>query len=435
MNTVPALYQTKEGQVIEAPPATIFGGRGRPYTWWNDGQEVPVELVRERQNEPDLPQQSQVVSEVSNGHSSPTTLSQGSGNSSPAFVEKRGDELAGTEIETIETLPLLGKYGYVGQETSTLVSAYPKVGKTSLTTECIRDWAGLGHRILVFTEEPDIAWRLRFKDEAKPLWEGVAFVFAMNVDPKTLMGRMREGLEDIVVVDTARAVFGIRDENDNAEVSRKVSPWIAEARSQNKTLVVLHHANKAGGDHGRGISGGHALFASFDAALEIDRVPGSPRRRLIKGYARLLTPTDLIYERQEDGSLRALGDAADVTRDEVRERVQDALDAEYKSRKEIIAGLADPKPSYELVRSVLSDLVSDGRAERVPLEDKQGATYKWRKPQLPEASPIGGSSSNGSTIHFHPPCEICEEPCSFEDSEGRRIHPACATSPASAVKR
>lgn len=331
--------------------------------------------------------------------------------------QAQGDELASAEIVALPTLPLLGREGYVGKGTATLIAAYPKVGKTTLLAAILAEWASAESPVLVLTEESRLAWEIRLQGAPREVWSYVRFVGAMNAEPSDLLELFTAAPEPTIVVDTARAVFGFRDENDNSDVARKVSPWIAAARERGRTFVVLHHGNKAGGDHGRGISGGHALFGLFDAALEIERVPGVANRRLVRGYARLLTPQDFIYERDEvTGVLGALGDADNVKRDHVRARVEAVLTVEWATRKEIIAELDEPKPGGELVRQVLNDLVSDGEAERDPVEDKAGTTYKWRSltaeshaPNLPTTAPsIGGRSGSGGENGSKPPVSTTE---------------------------
>lgn len=374
--------------------------------------------------EPHLPPGKPVVSQVA---TSPTTLRKNPGKSGSLLLERSGADLASADISSIDTLPLLGVRGYIGLLLATLIVAFPKVGKTTLVLELLREWLGLGYRVLVFTEEPEIAWQLRLREMAGD-WSKVRFVFAMNADPNELLGRMQEGDEEIVIVDTVRPVFGIDNENDNSETARKVAPWLADCRRLNKTLVALHHMTKAGGDHGRGISGGHALFASFDTALEIERVPGISNRRLVKGYARLLTPEDLLYQREDDGSLTSLGEAKAVTHDEVVKRVESVLSETWQNRTEIGESLAEPPVGKEMIRRALGELVDKGVAERDPAEDKRGATYKWRiLPTSPTTALTKGgrSGQDGSTLEVSKsfdsppantkPCSSCGEPTFSSD--------------------
>ncbi len=318
----------------------------------------------------------------------------GGGRSGSGLREWTGREVVAREFSELELLSL-GGHPCIARDTATLIASYPKTGKTKLIRASVGLWRQQGFSILFFTEEGERAWHERLKTDGDE-WADVRFVETMNEPPTQLLARMSNGSEDIVVVDTARHAFGMKDENDNAEVARKSAPWIAAARAAGKTLVVSVHENKAGGEHGRGISGGHALFGAFDAAFEIQRVPGAPTRRLVRGWARLFDAPEFIYEQQEDGSLLALGDASAVERSQVRDRVADLLGDERETRKEIMEKLETPRPSYEQLRRALEDLVRDGIAERDPAEDGPGKTYRWRltQPHLQPPLSIGGRSGS-----------------------------------------
>jgi hypothetical protein len=294
------------------------------------------------------------------------------------LVEIRGSELVNARTPALETLPLLGARGYIGVQTSTLIAAYPKVGKTTLLREMLEEWAREGHEVLVLTEEPQMAWELRLFEADPELWDRVVFVPCLGVATEALLERAGAGAEDVVVHDTLRSVVRFTDETNNAEVATAVNPWIALAREGDKTFVALHHTTKSAAEHGKGIAGGHALFGVFDAALEVLRMAESPTRRRIRCYARLLNPPELAYEL--DGTrLRSLGDAGQVHRADVRNEVRGLVGTEkWATVNEVRAELDDPKPSARLLREVMGELVSAGALERDPRQDKRGATYKYR---------------------------------------------------------
>lgn len=278
---------------------------------------------------------------------------------------------------------------------STLIAAYPKTGKTTILRHAVGSWRRADLSVVIFTEEDINHWHRRVKSEGRE-WDDVAIVPMMNEDPAALLAELKVRPEEIVLVDTGRHAFGIRDENDNAEAARKSAPWIAETRAAGKTLVVAVHENKAGGEHGRGISGAHALFGAFDAAFEIQRVAGAPNRRLVRGWSRFLDPSEFFYERDEDGTIRTLGDASAIKRDEVKLSCLSVLGEEWSTRKELMAAMPQPHPSFEQLRRALSDLVFEGSAERDPAEEKAGVTYRWRsiQPHLQQPLSIGGRSGS-----------------------------------------
>jgi predicted ATP-dependent serine protease len=73
--------------------------------------------------------------------------------------------VAATEIasqaENVQWIPLLGVDGYIGRELTTLLSAEPKTGKTTLLLHAVRDWVSCGQRVVWFSEESRSAWKQR----------------------------------------------------------------------------------------------------------------------------------------------------------------------------------------------------------------------------------------------------------------------------------
>ena len=343
--------------------------------------------------EPNVQPTTPVVGQVSEPNVPP--LIRGGGRSGQVLREWTGADVAAMEFGDIEFLTFVDVPCIV-KGTATLISSFPKVGKTTGARLSLPRWRREGHSVIYFTEESDRTWHERLKD-ASPEWADVRFIETLHRSPAELVARMNRATEDIVVVDTARHCFGVLQENDNGEVARKAAPWIAGAREAGKTLIVLVHDNKAGGDHGRSISGGHALLGAFDAALVIDRVNGAPMRRSVKGWARLFQVPEFLYEMREDGSLVSIGDAAAVELAEVTARAADVLTEDLRSRKEIMADLDEPRPSFEQLRRALSDLVREGVAQRDPAEDRKGATYKWRAAQPHLQPPLSKGGRSGST--------------------------------------
>jgi hypothetical protein len=93
-------------------------------------------------------------------------------------------------------------------------------------------------------------------------------------------------------------------EADNSEIAAQVTPWIEAARSTNKTFLRMHHETKAGGEHGRGLAGGHALLGVFDRWRSRSTGPVSaPNRRKVTGLGRLDPVEDFYYE-LVDGEVR-----------------------------------------------------------------------------------------------------------------------------------
>jgi predicted ATP-dependent serine protease len=277
----------------------------------------------------------------------------------------------------LDYLPLLGQDGYLVRGWSHLLAGYPRSGKTELLAACCRDWLAMGERVLYSTEEPRSIWQQRLA-RAGCSWTGMQIVFALGAKPADLLARAQRGEEGIVVVDSIRnlGLLGA-DENDNAALARAVSPWIQAMRGH-KTLVLTHHSRKGNGEHGEGIAGGHALLGLVDIALELRYDPAASRR-LVRAYARLIQPAELMYERRQDGSMQAIGSPESVGINEVRKRVREAIDDEWLKISEVCQRLGEPQPSLRQVRNALQAEAEAGTLERDPPHDCKGKTVLWRR--------------------------------------------------------
>ncbi len=289
----------------------------------------------------------------------------------------------------IEYLPLLGSPGYIAKGWSTLVAAYPKAGKTELLARLCQAWTG--EHILYVTEEPESIWAARLH-RLPGDWRHVRLLFGLGLDPAAILARIKSGTESVVIVDTVRNLLGLQDETNNSEVARVLAPFVAAARAGNKTLILLHHVRKGGGEHGEGITGGHAFLGIVDVGLEILREQNlGENRRRIRGWGRLFPIEEAVYELGPDGTMTLLGSPKAVEHGAVKERVLAILGGEWRTRKELLDDLEDPKPAMEQLRLALNALVTDGVVERDPAEEKRGATYRYRlvtKPDLPRTHPM-----------------------------------------------
>jgi predicted ATP-dependent serine protease len=296
------------------------------------------------------------------------------------------DEVDAAELATSEEtyhldyLPLLAQHGYMVRGWSHLIAGYPRTGKTELVTACCRDWLQLGESVLYLTEEPRLIWQARLS-RAPDAWGGMRLVFGLGTEPSALWARARTGKENIIVVDAIRNLGLVGpDENDNTALARSLTPWVRMARDGGKTLILMHHDRKGGGDHGQAIAGGHALLGIVDIALEL--LPDtSPSRRLIRARARIIQPAEMMYERREDGTLRALGDPGAVGVAEVRRRVLDVVEGEWLKTAEVRDRLDEPRPSLPMVREALGAEAKAGTIERdPPLSEATatGKTHRWR---------------------------------------------------------
>lgn len=279
----------------------------------------------------------------------------------------------------LDYLPLLEQSEFIVKGWCTLVAGYPKAGKTELVVRLCHAWGE--ERILYITEEPESIWCARLAGLPDG-WGHVTLLFGLGVEPAVLLEEIHASDATVVVIDTVRNLLRLRDETDNSEVARVLTPVIVACRGAGQTLVLLHHIRKGGGEHGEGITGGHAFLGIVDAALEITRDQNlGKHRRKVRGWGRVAPIPELVYELGEDGTMRALGDPRQVSLEAVKERALEVLGEEWAKTRELLGALDEPRPSDRQFREALKALVAEGRVERDPAEVRRGATYQYRLPQ------------------------------------------------------
>ncbi|MEX0650185.1 MAG: bifunctional DNA primase/polymerase [Candidatus Andersenbacteria bacterium] len=294
-------------------------------------------------------------------------------------------------LKPVESLPVLGRSGFLPEGWCILVAGAPKAGKTELIVAALQDWR---KPILFISEEPEVVWARRLSEGEKN-WEEIKLdiAFYIGIGSHSVAKFITETSAEVVIIDTVRNVIGGYDENDNSQVAAAINPVIKAARANNKTLILLHHMRKGGGDNGEGISGGHALFGAVDVGLEITRNGTAKNQRILKGWGRIFEIPELLYERTEEGNLIALGAPQEVSLNSVKKRACEALyHDEWQSVKEILNRLGDPKPSDEQLRVALKELALAGEVLRDPdisVGKKQGKGQKWKLPADPTSNDQG----------------------------------------------
>ena len=117
-------------------------------------------------------------------------------------------------------------------------------------------------------------------------------------------------------------------------------------------------------------------------ALVVKRDEHKKNRRKVEAFARLIEPPEMIYELEENGTMRSLGDPASLQLADVVERVRAVVGDEWEKTSEIREVLGDPLPSLPHVRDALNDLAAKGKVERdPPISDSHSRGYvvKWRR--------------------------------------------------------
>jgi hypothetical protein len=296
--------------------------------------------------------------------------------------------------------------GCVARAGTTLFSALPKVGKTTVLAHALKalerggDFCGLSvskGAVLYVTEESEARWAER--RDAIGLGDHVDFQVRPFLARPTLerWGAFLDHLlavldkkpADLVVFDTLSNLWPVTNENDAAEVGAALMPLHA-LTAKGVAVLLVHHLRKSDGPEGTGARGSGALSAFVDTVLELRRYDADnrgDRRRLLTGYSRCEgTPEDFVIELAADGSgYTAQGDKQGVAGRELREAILKVLPA--KAPGLTAEEVAERLPEEDTVRrrTLLAELRRG--AEATPPDWKRegegvkGSPYThWRKP-------------------------------------------------------
>jgi hypothetical protein len=153
-------------------------------------------------------------------------------------------------------------------------------------------------------------------------------------------------------------------------------------------IAIVHHDRKSGGEGGRAIRGGGAIFALVDQALMLETGSTATQRRLkIEGRYKGDVPSELVLD-FEDGHYVCRGTPEDRDHAARMAKVCDVLPSSgdgftIREAAAAVAGL-----SYGIARNVLEDLHAGGRATRSGT-GKRGSPFRYARviPTEGEASP------------------------------------------------
>jgi len=273
-----------------------------------------------------------------------------------------------------------------------VLAAFMKVGKSTLVYDLLiaiaqgREFLGYPTErcpvlLLAVEEHPgDVGRRLR-KFGLGP--DDPVHVFAGRLDNSPAnLAALREYIVKhqirLMVVDTLSRFWTASEENDNREVVRQISPLLDMARETGCAIVLVHHEGKAGGQEGRGIRGGSALFALVDQALMLNRRQGgNTNQRILKALGRYAeTPPELIIA-LDGGEHVALGKAEDLDWASQQAKVRGVLCEEPQGRRAIAeaAGLS-LRATDEALKALGDEVVREGAG-------KKGDPHTFRLPGAP----------------------------------------------------
>ncbi len=277
----------------------------------------------------------------------------------PALAANREPTKRFPFLGEIEKSPFLEGRSYI-------IVALSKMGKTALTIRVVLDWTD--QKILWITEESRRTWEdrsLKLKLEGKGT--NVMLCHAMGMAVKDIERVVNQTEWDVLVIDTLK-VLQIPDENDTAEVMKRLRPFLAKQQEEDKLTIFLHHSRKAGGAYGLAGAGSHAFIAAVDTELEIAPYKQTNQRRLSGRGRDDVEP--LVYM-LEDGKMTVVQKVGSIS-----EQLMEVLTSEWQSTKELAEAL-DPEPKD--AGRALKALAALGRIERNPPKGGQGTTFYWRR--------------------------------------------------------
>ncbi len=192
-----------------------------------------------------------------------------------------------------------------------------------------------------------------------------------------------------VILDTLPRFWSVYDENNNAQVMREVSPFLDLARETGAVVILLHHERKSGGDDGRSIRGGSALFGIVDQALMLDRRQGgTPTQRVLRALGRYDdTPGEVFLDLAGD-EYRRLGTSEELSREAKETKVWAALSSVEARDVPTIAQEAKlpEKETRKILEALETRVIREG-------EGKKGSPYTYHRAMansiLPQSHPIG----------------------------------------------
>jgi hypothetical protein len=300
---------------------------------------------------------------------------------------------------------------YIPEGALVVLASYPKVGKTTWIFALIvavatgKTFMGFatcqGPVLLLSVEEHRREVKARLlRFGARP--DAAIYVHAAPLDHDAnvfsrIAAFIREHQIRLVVLDTLGSFWQISDENNNAEVERRLRPWRDLAHVTNCAVVLIHHERKIKGSGGREIRGGSALLGGVDQALLLDhRRGGSRSQRVLRATGRYDdTPKELILE-LVGNDYAALGTADELSGEAVVDTVASALSGEWQG---IPAIATVTRMHGGQVRRALETLRKRGQAERAGA-GKKGDPYTYRRrPDAfrPQGQPRGKKSKSNST--------------------------------------
>src|SRR5262249_20177387 len=132
---------------------------------------------------------------------------------------------------------------------------------------------------------------------------------------------------------------------------------------------------KSGGEDGRGIRGGSAVFGAVDQAILLERLVGEPsNKRLLKTIGRYDTTPEIIIELYEN-DYETVGTPAELNDAGRTEKVKAALTTDFETVEAIMKKAGVSRWACD---KALKTLLDGGEAERT-VPSKKNDPYRYRQ--------------------------------------------------------
>jgi len=337
-------------------------------------------------------------------------LVEGPEDSIPPYKGGAGNESNFRPLKASELLSLPERqlvwvwHSYLPEGTLALLVAFMKVGKSTFAYALavavaqgkpFLDYPTLQGGVLILAVEEHRRDVLRRLQRFGMRSEDPLYVHSGPLDRGELQKItefIREKRIRLVILDTLSRFWSVFDENDNAEIDRAVSPLLYIARETKAVVLLVHHERKVGGEAGRNIRGGSALFAIVDQALMLDkRQGGTPSHRVIRALGRYEeTPAELILDLAGD-KYQMLGKPEEADLEAIKAKVRAALSRSSPlAIDQIVESTGLTKGGVEKGLANVADVVRAGRGVK-------GDPYRFRLSGLAVAYPRPQRASRSHT--------------------------------------
>lgn len=309
----------------------------------------------------------------------------------PIVIEKKYftiNQLKGLKSTSVDWL----WEGYLGKGYITLLSGWPKVGKTTLLFSLIKaiktqqPFLNFATKqdgnILVITEEHSQFYKVRV-EKASLSGEDVFILSGFEAGCYTrdkvleqIELAIKEGVS-LIVIDTLGEFWGVNDENSAPLVQEALKRFRTIAQKNNVAFLLIHHLRKSDGEHGTAHRGSGALLGAVDIGLEFKYGTVSNRRTISSKSRFHQTPPELMIE--WDGvNYKSLGDPAKLAKEEVKKRFLEALSQDDYEKLEVISERMEPKPGDTLLGEIAKEC-RDNKLVDFSGTGKKGSPFTYKK--------------------------------------------------------